>query len=365
MRQRNANLPMVVGAAVVLGATAALGQIQAMPPYQTPIEPHAAPAYAAGQLGPHGGSAAAAPHETLSWDESAQIPISAYSAIPADPASMQSDWARSGSSYPAGERRVTVALDVDYWTWQVVPEGIIYKSYLAGVREPRMGTQWFHERGKGWLWDSTLGGRVGLIRYGTTDAAWPEGWQLDFEGAAFPRLDLKNHLDMISADFRFGFPLTYRRGPWEWKFSHYHLSSHLGDEYLERYPDAHRVNFVRETLVLGLALRPHPDWRLYGEVGYAVWVDGGSEPWEFQFGIDYSPIEPSGFRGAPFLAVNAHLREEVDFGGDFTARAGWQWRGDTGNLFRVGAHYFNGMSSQHQFFSTFEEQLGVGLWYDF
>ena len=27
--------------------------------------------------------------------------------------------------------------------------------------------------------------------------------------------------------------------------------------------------------------------------------------------------------------------------------------------------YFNGMSEQCQFFNTFEEQIGVGLWYDF
>ncbi len=282
---------------------------------------------------------------------------SAYSAAPTpagtEPA--QQDLAPTRYSRPAG----------DYWTWQVAPDGIIYKSYLAGVREPRMGTQWFYQRDHGWLWDSTLGGRVGLIRYGTTDADWPEGWQLDFEGAAFPRLDLENDLDMISADFRFGFPLTFRRGPWEWKFGHYHVSSHLGDEYMQTYPDAPRLNFVRETLVLGLALRPHADMRLYAEVGYAMHVDGGSEPWEFQFGVDYSPMEPTGFHGAPFLAVNAHLREEVDFGGNFTAQAGWQWRGTTGNLFRFGAHYYNGMSSQYQFFSAFEEQLGVGLWYDF
>ena len=28
-------------------------------------------------------------------------------------------------------------------------------------------------------------------------------------------------------------------------------------------------------------------------------------------------------------------------------------------------HYFNGMSDQYQFFSQFEDQIGVGMWYDF
>ena len=34
-------------------------------------------------------------------------------------------------------------------------------------------------------------------------------------------------------------------------------------------------------------------------------------------------------------------------------------------LLRVGVHYYNGMSSQFTFFNQFEEQIGVGMWYDF
>lgn len=294
-------------------------------------------------------------HDTAPWGNSIHGNPSAESASLAEVPAAQPEFLAPGYTYPASP----------FWTWQIAPDGIIYKSYLAGGREPRMGSQWFHERNLGWLWDSTLGGRVGLIRYGTTDAAWPEGWQLDFEGAAFARLDLENDRDLVSVDFRFGAPLTFRDGPWEWKFAYYHLCSHMGDEYIERYPNTDRLNFVRDALVVGLAFRPHPDLRLYVEAGYAPWVDGGSEPWEFQYGVDYSPMAPSGFRGAPFLAVNGRIREEVDFGGNFTAQAGWQWRGETGNLFRFGAHYFNGMSDYYQFFRTFEEHIGLGLWYDF
>ncbi len=295
------------------------------------------------------------PHETVSWGEPIQphasdYPPAAAGAMPAQPV-----YSTLGSSYSASP----------YWSWQVMPAGIIYKSYLAGGREPRMGSQWVYESKLGWLWDSTLGGRIGMIRYGTTDAAWPEGWQLDFEGAAFPRLDVENDRDLVSVDFRFGAPLTFRKGPWEGKLGYYHICSHIGDEYLQTHPGATRLNYVRDAIVLGLAVRPHPDLRVYAEAGYGVWTDGGAEPWEFQFGIDYSPAEPSGILGAPFLAVNGHLREEIDFSGGFTAQAGVQWRGEEGNLFRLGAHYFNGLSDQYQFFNTFEEQIGVGLWYDF
>ena len=41
------------------------------------------------------------------------------------------------------------------------------------------------------------------------------------------------------------------------------------------------------------------------------------------------------------------------------------WRGNTGHLLRIGMQYFNGTSDQAQFYQTFEEQIGAGLWYDF
>ena len=46
-------------------------------------------------------------------------------------------------------------------------------------------------------------------------------------------------------------------------------------------------------------------------------------------------------------------------------QTGWMWRGRSGHVCRVGMQYFNGLSDQCQFYRTFEEQIGVGLWYDF
>jgi hypothetical protein len=252
------------------------------------------------------------------------------------------------------------------WSWQFLPEGLMYRSYLAGVKESRFASVWFYEEDIGWLWDVSLGGRVGMLRYGTPNSFRPEGWQLDIEGAAFPRLDPENDRDLVSSDFRFGVPLTYAMGVFETKLAFYHLSSHLGDEYWLRHPSLDRINYSRDVLVLGGAVYVTDDVRLYGEMGYAVMFDGGSEPWEFQFGAEFSPARPTGARGSPFAAINAHLREEVDYGGEFDIQAGWQWRGRGGrHLFRVGGQYYNGKSPQYQFFTTSEEQWGLALWYDY
>ncbi|HUT92570.1 MAG TPA: DUF1207 domain-containing protein [Thermoguttaceae bacterium] len=252
-----------------------------------------------------------------------------------------------------------------YWTWQTLPDGFLYPAYMAGGRESRFASHWMCEKDKGWLWDIALGGHVGMLRYGNSDPIRPEGWQVDVEGAAFPRLTLGSVRDLTSVDFRFGLPLTFRRGPWETKFGYYHLSSHLGDEYMVTQGTLDRLNYTRDVLIAGLAFRPHRDLRLYAEAGWAFYTDGGSQPWEFQFGIDYSPVEPWSALGTPFFAVNTRIREEVDFGGNVTVQTGLQWRGGRGQLFRFGLHYFNGKSDQYQFFTEHEEQIGLGVWYDF
>jgi len=251
------------------------------------------------------------------------------------------------------------------WTWQALPEGLIYRSYLAGGREPRLGVQIIREKDKHYLWDVALGGRAGLLRYGTCDPLWPEGWQLDIEGAAFPRLDMDDHRDLVSTDFRFGLPLTFRRGKGEFKLAYYHFSSHLGDEFLLSHPGYPRRNYVRDAMVLGFGLRPGENLRFYAEADWAFSEDDGAQPWEFQFGAEYSPGQPSQWYGAPFAAINSRLRQEVDYSGNLTVQAGWQWRGESGHLFRLGLHYFNGLADQGQFFDEHEEQIGFGVWYDF
>jgi hypothetical protein len=255
----------------------------------------------------------------------------------------------------------------EWWTWQLLPDGLVCPSYLAGTKESRFASVWNHDSHLGWMWDLEAGGRVGLVRYGTEGGSpRPDGWQLDLEGAAFPRLDLDHDEDLISVDFRAGVPLTFGRGPVRGKLAAYHLSSHLGDEFMLRFPEYPRINYSRDAIVLGGSYYVTDDLRLYAEAEWAWYTDGGTKPWEFQFGLDYSPVWSWRSRcGAPFVALNGQLREEVDYGGDFIVQAGWQWRGDSNHLFRVGVQYFTGKSDQFQFFRRNEEKVGIAMWYDY
>jgi hypothetical protein len=253
----------------------------------------------------------------------------------------------------------------DDWSWQILPDGIPYKAYLANPKESRLGTQVFNLKDDGTVWDSTLGGRVGLLRFGTNDPSWPQGWQFDAEGSAQVRLDPDENLDLRSVDYRVGAPLTYAYGRHRLKLGYYHLCSHLGDEFLAAHPTFHHLNFVRDVLALGYAYYVTENLRLYSELGWAF-HDDVSKEWEFEFGLDYSPARPTGVRGAPFFALHGHLREELNYSGNLVLQTGWAWRGDrSSHLLRLGFHYYNGLSDQYSFYRNFEQQIGGGLWYDY
>ena len=123
-------------------------------------------------------------------------------------------------------------------------------------------------------------------------------------------MDAEHHQDLNSADFVFGFPLTYGVGDWQFKLGYAHLSSHLGDEYSIRYPDVDRINYVRDGIVFGTSWFPRPYCRLYGEYDWAFHTSGGANPIHFQFGSEFSHPGPTGLHGSPFLALNGRCAKK-------------------------------------------------------
>lgn len=251
-----------------------------------------------------------------------------------------------------------------YALW-VLPEGLIYRSYLAGLKEPRFAAHIVSLRNDSTVFDANLGSRVSLLRWGTPDPLHPSGIELVAEGSAQVRLDIPEDVDVRSVDFRGGVLLCWGDPRTQWKAGYYHLSSHLGDEFLLKNPGFTRLNYAKDVLIVGYSIYPLTNLRFYAETGWAFY-EQISQQWEFQFGVEYAPMYPTGLQGAPFFAFNVHLREEVNYGGNIVAEAGWAWRSDVGSpLLRLGALYYNGESSQYSFYDDYEEQIGLGLWYDY
>lgn len=255
---------------------------------------------------------------------------------------------------------------VEDYSWHLLPDGLLWHSYLAGPHEPRISTVIFHDNNGGAFWDATLGGRVGLLRYGTAGARHPSGIQWDLEGATITRLDIMHAEDVESLDYRFGTEITAAEGPWAMKFGYFHVSSHVGDEYLDRNPTFQRINYVTESWIIGGSYSPTDAIRLYGEFANAFRASGGAKRYQFQSGMEYTPIAKSPRFGAPFAAVNLNFRQAVDYDVSTTLQLGWSFQGpESGRRLRVGAQYSDGPTSQYSFFQRRESYLGVGIWFDY
>ncbi len=261
------------------------------------------------------------------------------------------------------------------WSWQIMPNNLIYTSYLAGPKESRFGTVWYDDTTpppyattgqEGWLWDSTLGGRASIVRYGSDPVLHPQGFEVQIEGAAFVRLDPQDDRDLRSADYRFGIPVVYGVGRWQTKLAYYHNSAHLGDEFMLKHPTFPRINYVRDCIVWGNSYYLYDWMRVYGEAGWAFFTAGGAEPWEFQGGVELIQARPTGRQGAPFLAVNGFSRQELDWGGNVCVQTGWAWRGRRSEkLYRIGFEYLYGADPQYEFVYKNQNRAGIGMWYDY
>jgi hypothetical protein len=259
------------------------------------------------------------------------------------------------------------AFSEDDWTLQFAPTGLLYKSYLAGEKESRISTTWLVPRnGDHLIWETTLGGRIGILRYGNTDPLHPEGWQLDLEGGALLRLDPQGVSTPLQAvDFRFGILSTWRVGNTAIKAGYYHLSSHAGDEFLINNPTFERRNYVRDSGIIGITQYLDDDWSVYGEVAYAFGAEDGAKPIELQYGIQYAPLI-AGWPGTPFAAVNGHTREDFGYITSVNIEAGWMFRSKASNrTLRLGMQYYDGPSIQWEFVQKHESLMGAGIWFDY
>ena len=252
--------------------------------------------------------------------------------------------------------------------WQLLPNGLLYKTYLAGEKEPRMQfVSYYDTKSKRKIWEAVLGGRAGLIRLSDPSVSNSDAFQLDLEGAVFARVLPEEVSAMLEgSDYRVGLYGTWKTDRLSYRAGYYHISAHVGDEYLIANPLFTRINYVRDSLLAGTAWEMNDSSRIYGEIGYALGIEGGAKPLEFQFGAEYTPLPTTQFTGAPFAAVNTHLREDFDFNGGVNIVAGWGWQGEESKRrLRLGLNYYNGPSLQYEFFDRWENLVGGGIWLDY
>lgn len=98
--------------------------------------------------------------------------------------------------------------------------------------------------------------------------------QVELEGGLWAVFDPDTYsMPLINADYYVGIPLTYAFREWSFRLRYYHISSHIGDEYLLNHPDFDRKNPSAETLDFFVSNQLTPEIRLYGGLGWIVNMD--------------------------------------------------------------------------------------------
>jgi hypothetical protein len=258
------------------------------------------------------------------------------------------------------------------WTGTTItglPNSLLWEPPFAIKREPRMlvlptSLDNFREK---WTLDTSIGTTVGFWRF--EPAGRDAAYQLDLFGVVHSRLTPE---ELVAADYRFGVPLSARRGPWQFKLAYEHTSSHLGDEFIDLQRPNRIPGFARDEVVFGVGRRLAERLRLYGQVAYAFFIDypfasTDDFRWRFDAGFEWYCPEPTGWKGTPFVAFNLDSRGDAAFQPGVAAQAGWLWRNPYQRLanIRLFAEYTNSRSPYGQFYLDREDFYAVGLSCDY
>jgi hypothetical protein len=176
-----------------------------------------------------------------------------------------------------------------------------------------------------------------------------------------PRGKYNEISELVNADYYVGIPLTYAFDQWSFRGRIYHISSHLGDEFLINHPE-----FLLE--------RKNPsNVRLYGGVG-TVFHSSESfkiKPLYVQYGIELrffgKKFPYHRLYGTPFFAAHFENWQQHHWDIDGTYKLGYEISKlqGIGRKMRLFIDYHHGFSYEGQFFNERTQYGEVGFSWGF
>lgn len=176
-------------------------------------------------------------------------------------------------------------------------------------------------------------------------------------GGAFSRFDLQGHgNEFLEVHFRAGLRLRARYRGLEARLELYHVSSHLGDELLER-TGRDPISTSREGVELLASARPVGGLRLYGGPGLVVRSTAGLDPGSLRAGAEWRPgtLRWGPFR--PYASGEMFAWEEVGWQPTASAEAGLAF----GRRYRLALILGAGPSRAEQFLRQDEQLWGLSF----
>lgn len=162
------------------------------------------------------------------------------------------------------------------------PRRTLFEPLLADPREARFSVSSLRYRSGADLKRVAAGNFGGTLPMAGGDLDGGGQWQVAVQGAVFTLWDLETFSnDQISDDFLVGLLFAWRWERLSVMARLYHISTHLGDEFLLTHPGLSRVNLAYEAVDLKISYAVGDALRLYGGAGRMIRRDPGDTPPRF------------------------------------------------------------------------------------
>lgn len=256
---------------------------------------------------------------------------------------------------------------------------VLFRPFLADPRQICYSAGWrFNDQviGKNVI-DVSFGDTLAIYRWNNINIG-PLGGelQLEIEGAVWAVFDpLHEESPLVNTDYYVGFPITYAVDRWQFRLRAYHVSTHLGDEFLLDHPYFERRNPSAEFVDFFVSNDFTDELRFYGGLGVIVHQDK-----TFRTGRMFAEcgaelrLRQMGFTdfrnqlyGEPFYAMNFRFRKDFKHHIDQTYVIGYE----IGKLYglcrklRFYMEYHDGYSLEGQFQKCPSSYLSLRFSYGF
>lgn len=192
--------------------------------------------------------------------------------------------------------------------------------------------------------------------------------------------------ELVNTDFYVGVPLTYARDRWSFRLRGFHISSHLGDEFLVNHPsfvdvngpnkdnpNKVRVNPSNEAVDFAVSYQATEGVRVYGVPGAIVHSDP-TFPWKPLY-IEYgTEVRFAGHKfyyqklyGTVYMTLHWRNFQELSWNFDGTYRLGYEFSKlqGIGRKCRFYIEYHHGYSLEGQFSKDRTHYMQYNLSYGF
>lgn len=173
-----------------------------------------------------------------------------------------------------------------------------------------------------------------------------------------PHPNLAGGTELVNTDFFCGIPITYAINQWAFRFRLYHISSHLGDEYMVNHPNVVRLNPSIEAIDLWASYQATSGIRVYGGPGVILHSDKSfpeKPPLYIQYGTEVRFLGTKFLRqklfGTCFYAMHFSNYQWQSWVFDGAYRLGYEFSklAGVGRKLRFYVGFYQGFSKEGQF----------------